>query len=157
MLETCRKSVINARHKTRKCVWNLSPRSRTSQRSTNAVLELIFSLAHAGILLPSLPLEVMLNILLNNRRRCYRQEMAQKPSLSLLLHENIWPPQFGFVWQEFAGYLELCISCRVIRIKGPIPSPTASSLPTERWHFPSCYLESKGQMEKISHIKAALS
>lgn len=88
----------------------------------------IFSLAHTGILLPSLLLEVILNIFLNNQRRCYIQERAQKSSLSRILHENIWPSWFGFIRQEFAACLKICISCRMIIIKVHITNPTQNSI-----------------------------
>ena len=88
----------------------------------------IFSLAHTGILLPSLLLEVILNIFPNNQRRCYIQEPALKSPLSRVLHENIWPSWFGFIWQEFAGCLKICISCRMIIIKVHITNPTQNSI-----------------------------
>lgn len=88
----------------------------------------IFSLAHTGLLLPSLLLGVILNIFLNNQSRCYIQEQAQKSSLSHILHENIWPSWFGFSRQECAGCLKICISYRKTIIEAPIANPTQNSV-----------------------------
>lgn len=130
MLTICRKSVINVKQKAKKesKFWNLSQRSHTSQCSTNVVPMVIFSLAHTGILLPSLLLEVILNIFPNNQRRCYIQKQTQKSSLSHIFHENIWPSWFGFIWQEFAGCWKICISCWMITIKVCIANPTQNSV-----------------------------
>lgn len=118
------------RHRTKKekKFWNLSQWSHTLQHSTNAVPKVIFIQAHMGILLPGLLLEVISNIFLNNHRRFYIGEQAQKSSLSCILHENIWPSWFGSIWQEFAGYLEICISCRMIIIEVHITNPTQNSI-----------------------------